>query len=144
MGVMVETPTPCDEPAGVTRGRRRSFHRFRDRYERRRLERKANPPRFYVRPLRVVTGFLLILLASVIGPIVPGPGFIILAPPGAFLLASELRWVAEMLDRGEATALPRLQRWWSRLHHRRLARRNSLQTEGASPSAVDGQLPREP
>jgi len=84
---------------------KRPPRRFMERYERRR----AAPHGRFVRPVRVAAGVVLIILGVAIGWL-PGPGFIIFALPGSFLLASEVRRAASLLDRVEAEALPRLQR----------------------------------
>ncbi|MCW2972626.1 MAG: hypothetical protein JWN72_899 [Thermoleophilia bacterium] len=80
------------------------------RYERRRAERHN----VLVRPVRIALGILLIVGGVLIGWL-PGPGFIILALPGAFLLASEVRRAARILDRIENVTIPRLKRLHARL-----------------------------
>lgn len=67
-----------------------------------------------MRPLRVTAGVVLILTGVAIGWL-PGPGFIILALPGALLVASEWRRAALLLDRVENEAIPRLRRVHARL-----------------------------
>lgn len=108
-----------DEPraakGGVWQRAHARRHRFLDRYERRRrVERvkgEANP---LTRATRVTVGVVLLLTAVAIGWL-PGPGFIILAPPGALLIASEWRRAALLMDRVEEETIPRLQRLYARL-----------------------------
>lgn len=57
------------------------------------------------RPIRVTAGVLLILFGVAIGWL-PGPGFIIFAIPGAFLIASEWRRAALVMDRVEHETVP--------------------------------------
>lgn len=84
--------------------------RFLERYERRRAEDHGR----FVRPIRVLAGVLLILFGIAIGWL-PGPGFVIFAIPGSFLVGSEIRRAAVLLDRVEAETLPRVQRVHARL-----------------------------
>lgn len=67
-----------------------------------------------MRPFRVGCGILLILAGVLIGWL-PGPGFVILALPGAFLIASEIRRMAVVMDRMENETIPRALRLWARL-----------------------------
>lgn len=76
-----------------------------ERYERRRAE--GHHP--LKRPVRVTVGVLLVLAGVAIGWL-PGPGFIILAPPGALLIASEWRRAAVVMDRMEQETIPRVRR----------------------------------
>lgn len=92
---------------GRARARR---HRFMDRYERRRTERH----RPFARPIRVTCGVLLILGGVAVGWL-PGPGFVILAFPGALLVASEWRRAALLMDRVENETIPRLRRLHARV-----------------------------
>lgn len=92
---------------GRARARRR---RFVERYERRRAERH-HPLQ---RPIRVTIGVVLILGGVAIGWL-PGPGFVILAFPGALLVASEWRRAALLLDRVEEETIPRMRRLHARL-----------------------------
>jgi len=96
---------------GRARARRR---RFLDRYEERYIREERGEVRSYERPVRVTVGVVMILLGIAIGWL-PGPGFIILAFPGALLVASEWRRAAIALDRVENEAIPRM-----RLLHARL------------------------
>jgi hypothetical protein len=89
-----------------TQARRR---RFLDRYEQRLEERARGSVSPYSRPLRLGTGTFLILAGIAIGWL-PGPGFIILAFPGALLVASEWRRGAIMLDRVENETVPWVRR----------------------------------
>jgi hypothetical protein len=89
------------------RARRR---RFIDRYERRRAEQHH----VLVRPLRIAAGSFLLLISPVVGAI-PGPGGMFVFLPGAFLLASEYRRAALIMDRVEHETIPRLQRLHARL-----------------------------
>lgn len=104
-------PAP-EEASSATRWDRAHAHRhrFMERYERRRTERH----RPFTRPLRVTLGVALILGGVAIGWL-PGPGFVILAFPGALLVASEWRRAALLLDRVEEETLPRLRRLHARL-----------------------------
>lgn len=94
--------------------RRLRTRRFLERYERRRLERIARREHRLVRPVRILAGILLIVAGVAVGWL-PGPGFIILALPGAFLLASEVRRAAVLMDRIENEAVPRVHRLRARL-----------------------------
>jgi hypothetical protein len=88
------------------RARRR---RFLDRYEQRRAERHH----VLVRPLRLTVGALLLLISPIVGAI-PGPGGVFVFLPGAFLLASEYRRAALIMDRVEHETIPRLRRLHAR------------------------------
>lgn len=102
--------TPGGDPPtlwGRARARRR---RFLDRYERRRAERH-HPLK---RPIRVTIGVVLVVTGVAIGWL-PGPGFIILALPGALLIASEWRRAALAMDRLEEETIPRMRRLHARL-----------------------------
>jgi hypothetical protein len=96
------------------RGRRRMRRRFVERYERRRAERAAGRHHPLKRPIRVTIGVLLILGGVAIGWL-PGPGFVILAVPGALLVASEWRRAALLLDHVEHETVPLLRRVRARL-----------------------------
>lgn len=96
---------------GRARARR---HRFSDRYERRRAERLAGRHHPLKRPIRVTVGVTLVLGGVAIGWL-PGPGFVILAFPGALLVASEWRRAALIMDRLEEETLPRMRRLRARL-----------------------------
>lgn len=93
------------------RARRR---RFLERYERRREERRGGRHHPLSRPIRVTAGVLLVLAGVAIGWL-PGPGFVILAIPGALLVTSEWRRAALMMDRVEQETIPRLRRLHARL-----------------------------
>lgn len=58
---------------------------------------------------------MLLVLGGIAIGWLPGPGFVILALPGAFLIASEIRWMALAMDRGEHETIPRVKRAWARL-----------------------------
>ncbi|MCW2924442.1 MAG: hypothetical protein JWM98_1846 [Thermoleophilia bacterium] len=92
---------------GRARARR---HRFMDRYEQRRAEHHGP----LVRPFRIAAGGILLALSPVVGAI-PGPGGMFLFLPGAFLLASEYRRAAIIMDRVENETIPRLRRLYARL-----------------------------
>lgn len=96
---------------GRARARRR---RFVERYERRRAERLAGRHHPLKRPIRVTIGVVLILTGVAIGWL-PGPGFVVLAFPGALLVASEWRRAALLMDRVEEETIPRLRRLHARL-----------------------------
>lgn len=81
-----------------------------DRYEQRRAEQHSR----LVRPVRIVAGLVLLLLSPIIGAI-PGPGGMLLFVPGAFLLASEYRRAAIVMDRVENETIPRLRRAYARV-----------------------------
>jgi hypothetical protein len=98
---------------GPERRRSRS-RRFIDRYEQRRRARQRGEVAPFVRPFRIFAGVALVLAGVAIGWL-PGPGFVILALPGAFLIASEIRWMARAMDRGEHVTIPRVKRAWARL-----------------------------
>lgn len=98
---------------GPERRRVRS-RRFLDRYERRRDERRRGEHHSLVRPFRVGGGILLIVAGIAIGWL-PGPGFVIFALPGAFLIASEIRRMALVMDRMENETFPRVLRAWARV-----------------------------
>lgn len=87
--------------------------RFIDRYDKRRAERQRGEHHALLRPLRVASGLLLILAGIAIGWL-PGPGFVILALPGALLVASEIRQMALAMDRMEHETIPRVLRLWAR------------------------------
>lgn len=89
---------------------KRRRRRFLDRYEQRRAE-HHHPLQ---RPIRVTIGVLLILGGVAIGWL-PGPGFVILAIPGALLVASEWRRAALVMDRMEERTIPYLRRVHARL-----------------------------
>lgn len=97
-----------DAYRGPDRRIRRRSRRFVERYERRRDGQHMR----LAGPLRVLAGMLLILLGIAIGWL-PGPGFVILALPGAFLVAGEVRRAATMLDRAENETIPRMQLAWA-------------------------------
>jgi hypothetical protein len=90
--------------------RRRRSRRFLEKYEQRR-QGNANP---IWRPIRITTGVLLVLAGIAIGWL-PGPGFVILALPGAFLIASEVRRAALLMDHLENVTVPRVHRVHARL-----------------------------
>jgi hypothetical protein len=91
--------------------------RFIARYTARAALRDTGTVRAWARPLRIVSGSVLLLLAVLVGWL-PGPGFIPLALAGGFLVGSEVAWAARLLDRGEA----RGRRWLAQRAHRRRAR----------------------
>ena len=100
------------EPRGrreTWRERRRTSQRFLERYERREAERRAGRHHPLKRPIRVTTGVTLILAGVAIGWL-PGPGFVILAFPGALLVASEWRRAALIMDRVEHESVPWVRR----------------------------------
>jgi hypothetical protein len=96
--------------------RRRKLRRrsFLERYERRRAERAAGRHHPLKRPIRVTVGVALILGGVAIGWL-PGPGFVILAFPGALLVASEWRRAALLMDRVEHETVPWIRRLRARL-----------------------------
>lgn len=94
--------------------RRQRTRRFIERYERRRRERDSGRSNPLWRPVRITTGVLLILAGIAIGWL-PGPGFVVLALPGALLLASEVRRAALLMDHLENVTVPRVRRWHARL-----------------------------
>jgi broad specificity phosphatase PhoE len=98
-----EEPTMWDR----ARARRR---RFLDRYE----QRRAEQHHVLVRPLRITLGVLLLVISPIVGAI-PGPGGVFVFLPGAFLLASEYRRAALIMDRMEHETIPRLRRLHARL-----------------------------
>ncbi|MCW2926754.1 MAG: hypothetical protein JWM86_722 [Thermoleophilia bacterium] len=67
-----------------------------------------------VRPLRIFAGVLLVIGGAIVGA-VPGPGGVFVFLPGAFLLASEVRRAALIMDRVENETIPRLRRMHARL-----------------------------
>jgi hypothetical protein len=91
------------------RNRRRMRRRFVERYERRQAERRAGRHHPMKRPIRVTAGVVLILAGVAIGWL-PGPGFVILAFPGALLVASEWRRAALIMDRVEHETVPWVRR----------------------------------
>lgn len=95
------------------RGRRRR-QRFLERYEHRRAERLAGRHHPLKRAIRVTIGVALILGGVAIGWL-PGPGFIVLAFPGALLVASEWRRAALLMDRVEDETIPYVRRVHARL-----------------------------
>jgi hypothetical protein len=105
-----DEPRVDDAPPTLWDRARARRRRFIDRYERRRAEQHH----VLVRPLRIGGGIFLILAGIAIGWL-PGPGFVILALPGAFLLASEYRRAALIMDRVEHETIPRLRRLHARL-----------------------------
>ena len=102
-------------PVRMTMRERR--HRFLERYEERRERRERGEVSLLARPVRVTAGVLLILAGIAIGWL-PGPGFVILAFPGALLIASEWRRAARLMDAAEHQAVPRLEALWARLRRR--------------------------
>ena len=81
--------------------------RFLLRYLRRRAQVRQSGSRFYVRPLRIFLGILLVVLSPLVGW-VPGPGGMFLFIPGILLLSSEIRRAAVLLDHIENETVPRL------------------------------------
>lgn len=108
------THTPGGVPPTLWGRARARRHRFLDRYERRRAERLAGRHHPLKRPIRVTVGVVLILTGVAIGWL-PGPGFVILAFPGALLIASEWRRAALAMDRIEEETIPRMRRVHARL-----------------------------
>jgi len=84
------------------------------RYEQRRVQRESGSAHFYVRPLRIIAGALLVIISPLVGAI-PGPGGVLVFLPGAFLLASEVRHAAIIMDRMENETIPRIRRFHARL-----------------------------
>lgn len=92
----------------IDRHPRRFVKRFEERARYRESTHSA------VRAVRIALGVVLIALGIAIGWL-PGPGFVLLAVPGALLLAGEVRWVARLLDgleHGTRSALA-----WLARHH---------------------------
>lgn len=69
---------------------------------------------FIVRPARIAVGSFLVVLSPFVG-VIPGPGGMFVFLPGAFLLASEVRRAAIIMDRVENETIPRLRRLRARL-----------------------------
>lgn len=108
-------PQPDADPSPPRWSRTRAGgRRFVERYERRREERLRGEHHPLQRPIRVTAGVVLIIGGVAIGWL-PGPGFVILAFPGALLVASEWRRAALLMDRVEREAIPRIYRLRARL-----------------------------
>jgi hypothetical protein len=99
---------------GPERRRRRRSHRFMERYEQRRAERARGEHNLLIRPFRIGAGVFLLVLAPFVGAI-PGPGGLLVFLAGAFLLASEVRRAAIIMDRIENETIPRLRRLHARI-----------------------------
>ena len=67
-----------------------------------------------IRPFRIGAGTFLLVLSPFVGAI-PGPGGVLVFLPGAFLLASEVRRAAIVMDRIENETIPRLRRFHARI-----------------------------
>ena len=87
----------------------RPGHRFQDRYERDRRERKSQP--WYRRLLQPAL-LVLLILAGVILCFIPGPGIPLIAI-GAALLADYSRSIAQTLDWLELRIRKLVRRIWS-------------------------------
>lgn len=96
-----------DDRSRWERARSRRRQRFLERYERRHAERQAGRHHPLKRPVRVTSGVVLVLGGVAIGWL-PGPGFVVLAFPGALLIASEWRRAALLMDRVEDETIPRV------------------------------------